>query len=158
MLSSPLNHQVSRRLIDFAVAQQAGTIQLEDLTGLKDGVGTFLGQRWRYAELQQYIEYTAHEVGIAVKFVDPQFTSRRCSNCGFIDIKFDGDYRARNKPENGVCQFNCPEGDADPLDPDFNAAKNLTVKRIDNIIQRQLRKQGLESRIKVKKKKKSKKA
>ncbi len=40
-----LNHQISRRLIDFAIQQQAGTIQIEDLAGMKDALtGSFLGQ------------------------------------------------------------------------------------------------------------------
>jgi len=37
--------------------------------------GLFLGERWRYHELQEFIQYKAKEVGIVIEKVDPQFTS-----------------------------------------------------------------------------------
>jgi IS605 OrfB family transposase len=140
-----LNHQISRRLIDFALQQNAGTIQIEDLGGMHETLtGTFLGQRWRYHELQQFIEYKAKEVGIAVKTVDPQYTSRRCSKCGHIHVEFTREYRDKNKPlDGGVCKFECPACGLTDLDPDYNAAKNLTVKDIAKIIKRQCKKQDL---------------
>tara|TARA_Y100001963_G_scaffold159011_1_gene260886 strand:+ start:619 stop:2085 length:1467 start_codon:yes stop_codon:yes gene_type:complete len=148
-----LNHQISRRLIMFALDQGAGTIQIEDLTGMKETLaGSFLGQRWRYFELQQFIQYKAKEVGIAVKTVDPQYTSRRCFSCGHIHVAFNREFRDKNKPEKGkVCLFNCPACDASDVDPDYNAAKNLTLKDIAKSIKKQCKKQGIETKVKPKK-------
>ena len=141
-----LNHQISRRLIDFAIQQNAGTIQIEDLGSIKETLrGSFLGARWRYHELQQFIKYKAEEVGIKVIEVDPRYTSRRCAKCGFIDVEFTREFRDKYRSEHGsLCQFDCPQCDADAQDPDFNAARNLTVADIEKIIQDQCRTQGIE--------------
>lgn len=139
-----LNHQISRRLIDFAIQQNAGTIQLEDLGSIKEVLtGSFLGQRWRYYELQQFIEYKAKEVGIVVIAVDPRNTSRRCSKCGHIHIDFTRKFRDQHRQKSRkVCQFECPACGFES-DPDYNAAKNLTVKDIAKVIKKQSKKQGI---------------
>lgn len=150
-----LNHQISRRLIDFAIQHNAGTIQLEDLSGITEILrGTFLGERWRFHELFEFIKYKAKEVGIKVKLVDPQFTSRRCYKCGHIHYEFTREYRDKNKPEGGgVCQFTCvnPDCDVENLDPDFNAAKNLATNNISQLIKKQCKKQKIEMKKKSKK-------
>ncbi len=141
-----LNHQMSRKLVDFAVEQQAGSIQMEDLSGIKDTLtGTFLGQRWRYYELQEFIKYKAKEVGIEVRLINPDYTSRRCYSCGFIHEEFTREYREENKPrEGGIRLFDCPVCDAEEVDPDYNAASNLTLKDIERKIKAQCRTQGLQ--------------
>lgn len=148
-----LNHQISRRVVDFAVQQNAGTIQIEDLGGMKDALsGSFLGQRWRYYQLQEFIEYKAEEFGIVVKKVDPKYTSRRCSACGHIHVEFTREFRDKNKPEGGgVCKFSCPNCDASDVDPDYNAAKNLAVKDIAKLIKRQCKRQGIGTKDESKK-------
>jgi putative transposase len=140
-----LNHQISRRLIDFAIQHNAGTIQIEDLGGLQQALtGTFLGQRWRYHELQEMIGYKAKEYGIEVKAVDAQFTSRRCSACGHINEAFTREYRDEHKPEGGgVTLFFCPACGAKDVDPDFNAAKNLSTPGIEKKIRLQCKRQGI---------------
>ncbi|MGC6448539.1 MAG: RNA-guided endonuclease TnpB family protein [Rubripirellula sp.] len=156
-----LNHQISRRLIDFAMQHRAGTIQLEDLSGMQDALaGSFLGERWRYHELQEFIKYKAKEVGIIVKLVDPQYTSRRCYKCGDINEAFTREYRDKNKPAGGgVCQYFCNDKKcgAKDIDPDFNAAKNLATKDIAQEIKKQCKKQGIVMKVKQTKKKAAKK-
>ncbi|MBN2581224.1 MAG: transposase [Pirellulales bacterium] len=142
---STLNHQLSRSVIEFAKNHGAGVIQMENLEGLKEQLtGTFLGSRWRYHELQQFIEYKAKEVGIEVRKINPQYTSRRCSECGYINIKFDRAFRDANRKDGKTAKFICPkckwEGD-----PDYNAARNLATLDIENLIRQQLINQGIPS-------------
>jgi putative transposase len=142
-----LNHQLSAALIDFAKNHGAGVVQIEDLTSLKEALrGTFLGGRWRYHQLQQYLEYKAQEAGIALRRVDPRFTSRRCSRCGHINVEFDRSYRdARStgrRPGGFVCPT-CDYGGDSYVDPDYNAARNLAVVDIAAKITAQCKAQGL---------------
>lgn len=142
---STINHQISRAIVDFAVANQAGVIQLEDLTSLKEQlVGTFLGERWEIHQLQQYLKYKAKENGIKVVEVDPQQTSRRCHKCGHINEGFTRKARDAHKAETGeLLQFFCEECGLKDCDPDFNAAKNLAEKDIAKKIAKQCKKQKI---------------
>ncbi|MCC6124694.1 MAG: transposase [Pirellulales bacterium] len=150
-----LNHQLSRSVVDFAKNHGAGIIQMEDLEGMKDAInGTFLGERWRYFELRQFIEYKAKEAGIEVRLANPKYTSRRCSACGYINMAFTREYRDSHRKNGKSAEFFCPECDklpADdeqpqkpyPTDADYNAAKNLAALDIEKIIRRQCEKQGI---------------
>lgn len=141
-----LNHQLSRAVIDFARNHGAAAVQLEDLTGLKDQLaGTFLGATWRYHQLQQFIKYKAEEAGIKVRFVNPYFTSRRCSQCGHIHAEFDRSFRDANRQDGYVARFVCPACSYEE-DPDYNAARNLATLDIADHVQRQCTAQGLEYR------------
>jgi len=140
-----MNHQISRAVVDFAERNHAGIIQVEDLSGLDDYLsGTFLGERWRYYQLQQYIEYKAEQCGIGFRKVNPRYTSRRCSKCGYINNGFTRKSRDSNKEKGGkTVKFECPEC-GHKSDPDYNAAKNLTVLGVDALIENQCKKQGIE--------------
>lgn len=140
-----LNHQLSRAVVDFARNHGAGVIQIEDLDGLRDSLSdTFLRQRWRYAQLQQFIEYKAGEAGITVRRVNPRMTSRRCSACGHIHVAFDRAARDRSAQSGFKARFECPRPECGfEEDPDYNAARNLAVVDIDSIIVEQCGKQGI---------------
>jgi IS605 OrfB family transposase len=148
-----LNHQLSRSVIDFAKDQGAGVIQMEALDGLKDELsGTFLGSRWRYFELQNFIGYKAKEAGIEVRYVNPRYTSRRCSECGFINMEFTREYRDAHRENGKTAMFKCPqcegkmktsEKEYKGLDPDYNAARNLAVLDIEDRIRQQCVKQNI---------------
>jgi IS605 OrfB family transposase len=135
---STLNHQLSKAVVEFAKRNGAGVIQIEDLTGLKDSLsGTFIGERWRYHQLQSQLAYKAEEAGIELRTINPKFTSRRCSQCGHIHFAFDRAFRAKcNK-------FECPACGHEE-NPDYNAAKNLTLPDIEERVNLQLRLQGIE--------------
>jgi IS605 OrfB family transposase len=140
-----LNHQLSKAVIDFALNHGAGIVQLEDLEGLKDELtGSFLGERWRYHQLQSFIDYKATEVGIEVRRVNPRFTSRRCSKCGYIRVDFDRAFRdlAGNRKPGKATRFQCPQCEYEG-DPDYNAARNLTRLDIAEAIEVQCRTQGI---------------
>jgi len=139
-----LNHQLSASVIDFAKNHGAGTIQIEDLTGLKEQLtGTFIGARWRYHQLQQFLEYKGKENGITVRAINPKYTSRRCSECGYINIEFDRNYRDSNRTNGKVVKFHCPKCGYE-ADPDYNAARKIAILGIDKEIRVQCKKQELE--------------
>ena len=138
------NHQMSAAVIDFAINHGAGVIQMEDVKGLGAIItGTFLGQRWRYYQLQQFIAYKAEEKGIKVHKINPRYTSRRCSECGHINEKFDRAYRDKETAKKGkTAQFVCPECGYE-AGPDYNAARNIAAIDIERKIRVQCEKQGL---------------
>lgn len=141
---STLNHQMSADVVRFARNHGAGTIRLEDLSGLQKALtGTFIGQRWRYRQLQRDIQYKAAREGIVVEMVNPARTSQRCSECGWIHAEFDGkfrmEYRRRHKK---AARFECPNCEY-KADADYNAARNLAVKDIEKLIHWQCKAQKL---------------
>ncbi len=144
-----LNHQLSSTVVAFAESQNAGTIQMENLDSLKDQLrGTFLGTRWRYFKLQQFIEYKAKEADIAVKKINPAYTSKRCSKCGLINTDFTRQYRDKNKPEGMTTRFVCSDPNCKyEADPDYNAAQNIATIDIEDKIRLQCQKQGIKSDV-----------
>ena len=85
-----LDHQISRRIVDWCLARGVGTIRLEDLTGIRlrgqarrrDRARSL--QSWSFHRLQQFIGYKARLAGIQVEWVKPQKTSQTCSVCGHV--------------------------------------------------------------------------
>jgi IS605 OrfB family transposase len=120
-------HHFSKAIVQFAVAERAGTIQLEDLTSLKaDKQEKFVLRDWALADLQTKLKYKAEEYGVKIVEVDPQYTSQRCSSCGHID-------KGNRDGVNFLCKQCGTKENAD-----YNAAKNLSIEGIDKIIQKEL--------------------
>jgi IS605 OrfB family transposase len=116
------NHIYSRYLIEYAVKKRCGTIQMEKLEGITREKDIFL-KNWTYFDLQKKIEYKAKEKGIKVVYIEPAYTSKRCSSCGFIDTdnRLDQAHFKCLK-----CGFN--------ENADYNASQNIGIKNIDKII------------------------
>lgn len=122
------NHKYSRYIVDFAIKNNCGVIQIEDLKNF-NSTEKFL-KEWPYFNLQRKIEYKAKEHGIQVIKVDPLYTSKRCSNCGCIDeLNRDG-----KKNQSKFKCVNCVYEDH----ADINAAKNISIPNIDKIIKEYL--------------------
>jgi len=139
-----LNHQLSTAVVEFAQNHGAGIIQIENLEGLRDKLtGTFLGERWRYRQLQNFISYKADEAGIELRQVEARYTSQRCSKCGHINTYFTREYRDANRTDRWGPKFRCEECDFE-ADPDYNAARNLTVLDIHKVIVLQCQRQGID--------------
>ena len=117
-----INHKYSKALIDYAVKNGCGTIQMEDLTSVTEKANRFL-KNWSYYDLQTKIEYKAKEKGIKVVYIKSYFTSKRCSKCGYIHVD-NRTEQARFKCIN--CGF---EENAD-----YNASQNIAIRDIDKII------------------------
>jgi len=116
-----INHVISKALVD--TAQRSGrAIGLENLTHIRERVKARRGQRgrlhnWSFGQLRRFIVYKARRAGVPVLFVDPRYTSKACSCCGYIDD--------RNRPDQAT--FSCVScGHAEPAD--LNAARNIRAR------------------------------
>lgn len=111
------DHVLSKRIVHSV--EPGGTLALEDLTDLRKRVKQRKAQRrrlhgWSFAQLQAFVEYKATARSIRVLYVDPRYTSQKCSQC---------DHTARNnRPDQATflckqCGFSCHA--------DINAAINI---------------------------------
>lgn len=134
------NHCWSKYIIEEALRQGVGCIQMEDLSGItNDNSKNIFLKRWTYFDLQSKIENKAKENGIEFIKVNPKYTSARCNKCGYINgIKIgeskEGDNGWRPDQEHFHC-LNCNHTD----NADANAAKNIAVNGIEQIIKDQVR-------------------
>lgn len=124
--SDTYNHKISKYIVEFAVKNNCGVIQMEDLSGATSDTNNKMLKDWSYYDLQQKIEYKAKEQGIEVKKVNPKYTSKRCNKCGCIH-EDNRDYK------NSQAKFECKVcGHKD--NADINASKNIAIPDIDIII------------------------
>ena len=110
------NHMVSRRIVDFAIKNQAKYINIECLDGFAESGHTYILRNWSYYQLQQDIIYKANMVGIEVRKVNPYHTSQNCSCCGHWE---EGQRKDRGHFICGSC--------GKELNADFNAARNIAM-------------------------------
>lgn len=131
------NHIFSKSVIEFAIQNGAGAIQMERLAGFGrdknnevDEGYKFVLRYWSFFGLQSMIEYKAKAAGIEVRYVDPYHTSQTCSFCGHYE---KGQRISQSK---FVCK--CPEctkgkgkqradGTFEGINADWNAARNIAL-------------------------------
>ncbi|MBT9545129.1 MAG: transposase, partial [Candidatus Sericytochromatia bacterium] len=111
------DHVLSKRLVQTMESGQ--TLVFENLTDIRGKVKLKKAQRkrlhkWSFAQLQAFVEYKAQALGVSVVFVDPRYTSQKCSQCKHVSRS--------NRPEQSifkcrVCKFTCHA--------DHNAAINI---------------------------------
>lgn len=122
------NHMISKHVVDFALKNNAATIQMENLTGISrqdDASHKFMLRNWSYFELQNMIEYKAQKYGITVKYIKAADTSQICSVCG---QKGEYDYTKDQKRFtclNPACS--CHNMYKPIFNADFNAARNIAM-------------------------------
>lgn len=122
-----VNHKYSRCIVDFAIKNGCGTIHLENLSGIAvDKTDKFL-KNWTYYDLQNKIRYKAEELGITIRFIEPQYTSQRCSRCGHIN----------KENRRGQADFKCLECGFE-ANADYNAACNIAQSNIECVIKEAL--------------------
>lgn len=127
------NHTYSHAVIKYAVDNNCGVIQMEDLSGIKENLDfPMILRHWTYYDLQSKIETKAKENGIIVKKINPYYTSQRCSKCGYIDSD------NRKEQANFKCQ-KC----GFTANADWNASQNISIKDIDLIISNETGKESV---------------
>ncbi len=109
-------HRISNELVVEAREYGCSVIAFEDLTDIRERTGASWGHKWAFNRLYETVEYKAEEYGIDVEQVDPENTSRRCSECGFTHP----DNREGEDFECLKCEY---ENHAD-----YNAAKNIGLR------------------------------
>jgi IS605 OrfB family transposase len=111
------NHVLSRRIVEEAVNAHCGVLRMEELTGIRRRTKTWnkhlnrMIAGWSFGELQQFVEYKARKVGIAVEYVNPAYTSQTCPRCGSRGV------RAQDAFYCTACEF--------PGHADLVAARNI---------------------------------
>lgn len=121
-----INHKYSRYIVDFAVKNNCGVIQMEDLSGATANTNEKFLKDWSYYDLQNKIQYKAKEQGIEVIKVNPRYTSKRCSKCGNI-------HEENRDCKNNQAKFKCVVCGHEE-NADINASKNIAIPHIDKII------------------------
>jgi putative transposase len=81
------NHKASKTIVDYA-AEHRQAIVLEDLSGVR-AKGSKIRKyseknQWAFYQLETFIKYKASLRGVPIVYVDPAYTSKTCSRCGYI--------------------------------------------------------------------------
>lgn len=84
-----INHKTTTALVQY-VRKLKGGIVLENLNEIRKTAKTTRRQRyslnsWSFYQQQMMIEYKSKKFGVPVFYVEPQYTSQRCSKCGHIE-------------------------------------------------------------------------
>lgn len=133
------NHIFSKSIVEYALKNNAGVIQMERLTGFgrdKNGeVGSdfkFILRYWSFFELQTMIEYKANAAGIEVRYVDPYHTSQTCSFCGHYE-KGQRLNQSTFFCKNPDCEKGkgkkLSDGTYQGINADWNAARNIALSK-----------------------------
>ncbi len=122
-----INHQISKALVDYALKVKGGLV-LENLKNIRKTAKTRRKQRyslnsWSFYQLGQMIEYKAKKQGIPIFYIEPQYTSQRCSRCGHIENA--------NRNGNLFCCKECGKVE----DSGANAGFNLAFAQSKGILQ-----------------------
>lgn len=111
------DHVLSKRLVQSV--EKGATLAFEELTNIRGNSKVRKAQRrrfhsWSFAQFQAFVSYKSEARGIAVGFVDPRYTSQKCSQCSHIERgnrPTQSDFRCKK------CGFECHA--------DLNAAINI---------------------------------
>ena len=115
------NHIVSKHLVRTASLSRKA-IALEDLSGIRERASVsrelrWLLGNWAFYQLRGFVQYKAQAAAIPVVTVDPAYTSRTCSGCGYCD---KGNRKSQSR-------FHCLHCGL-TLHADLNAAKNVKTR------------------------------
>jgi IS605 OrfB family transposase len=118
------DHVLSKQIIKSCEANS--TIILENLTDIRTRVKARKQQRrrlhsWSFSRLQQFLLYKGLEKSINIEYVDPRYTSQKCSRCGTID----------KKSRKTQAHFQCTSCNF-TLNADLNAARNILNNHISS--------------------------
>jgi len=131
-LMKTASQKLAALIADQARRNGAGVWQMEDLSlvDMKEGQ-PWLTRNWAPGTLIDAIRWQAKQVNADLQFVNPRYTSQRCSQCGHIDAE------NRPKAKKGAAYFKCQNCSHEDH-ADKNAARNLSIIGIDKLIAEQL--------------------
>lgn len=118
-----INHVISKQIVNLPF----NVFALEDLESARMRTkrnGKKFNHKpgsWSPYQLEQFIEYKAEEMGKTMIYVNPKFTSQKCSKCGYI--------HKNNRKGNIFHCLNC----SFELHADLNAARNIEMLGISAI-------------------------
>jgi putative transposase len=91
-----INHKISKKIVQIALENKCG-IKLEKIGGIRKSKASKSNKKnksgesfkssintWEFYQLQTMIEYKSKICGIPVVYIDPRYTSQKCSRCGLI--------------------------------------------------------------------------
>lgn len=126
------NHRYSRQIVNWAVKNKCGVIQVEDLTGLAadEQEQYTLLKNWSYYDLMSKIEYKAKECGIKVIKVGYKGLRKWCADCQSPSLErrkndVDGEFYVCTK---------CRQAFDINYDTDDNVARALIVENINELL------------------------
>ena len=95
-----IDHKISHDIVKTAVAHNVKTIKLERLANIRSTTRTSRKNNhslhnWSFYRLAQFIEYKAKLAGIAVEYVNPEYTSQTCPVCGHVHHANDRIYACK---------------------------------------------------------------
>lgn len=108
--------------------------------------------KFPYKKILNRIVELATREGHEVQKINPQYTSQRCSECGYINSQYTFEFRndkknyKDNRPPGFWCD-NCGCGKDKYFDGDENSSKNISIKDIDTLIAKQLKLQKISSKF-----------
>lgn len=114
-----INHQISKALVKRCFKDKSAII-LEDLKGIRKTAKSKKKNRytlnsWSFYQLQMMIEYKSKKLGIPIFYVEPQYTSQRCSSCGHIE--------KANRQQKLFCCKSCGKVENADVNAGFNIAE-----------------------------------
>lgn len=120
-----LNHKTSRQLVNLAVQEHVDKIVMENLKNIRKTAKSINKadrniNSWAFYELQQFIEYKAKLAGIKIIYINPKYTSQRCSKCGKIE---------KGNRKGNLYYCNC----GNRIHADLNASRNIAKKYLETI-------------------------
>jgi IS605 OrfB family transposase len=125
------NYKIRKYIINIAKKYNCGVIQMENLSGFSEIQSESILKNWSYYDLQNKIKNECDKQGIEFKLINPQYTSKRCSNCGCI-------HPNNRDNKNNAQEFKCISC-GHKENADINAAKNISLPNIEEIIEIELK-------------------
>lgn len=116
-------HMISKRIVDFALKNNAKYINLENLSGYD--ASEFILRNWGYNKIEQFTTYKAAMYGIITRNINPAYNGQICSVCGHWN----------HGPRKKV--FECSNPDCishqmyvHGLNDDFNTSRNVAMSEL----------------------------
>ncbi|MCG6136153.1 MAG: transposase [Nostoc sp. LLA-1] len=108
-----LNHQISYRIIQLALATNA-IVAIENLTGIRERTNQQPRNKverrrsnfWSFYQLRSFLEYKGIKEGVEVIAVPPAYTSQTCHQCLHIGLRADKRFKCGNCGWHGDADLN----------------------------------------------------